>query len=120
MKRITQSEDGIPRITMKIEVRLSAHDMAVHLIDRLQYEIDMYIRTDETVKERNERIENSLKNAMSGLSDKRILDLIQTSIELDGLEHPHYNSSQGTGCGIEVAVDFLTGYLQRKYKGFQS
>lgn len=117
MNRITKSKDGIPRITLKLETRLGAYDMAVHIISRLRYESDMnsWLKDNETTEERDKRIENAIKSKMSGMSDKQILDLISDSILLDGTENPYYSVSDD---GYSAAVDFLTGYLTRKYRGF--
>lgn len=118
MKRITMSEDGIPRFTLKIEVRISAYDMAVHLMSRLQYEEGMNAscKDDETTRDRDERLENKIKALMSSFSSKKVLEMVSDSIEHYGVENPHYSVSDA---GYATAVDFLCGYLTRKYPGFK-
>lgn len=118
MNRITNSQDGIPRLTLKLETCLSAYDLAVHLICRFKYEIEMdtHFRVGETFEQRDLRIENFLKSKLASMSSKQILDEVAESILNDGTENPHYHVSDQ---GYSEAVSFLTGYLTRKYKGFQ-
>jgi hypothetical protein len=117
MKKITISNDGIPRLTLKIETRIGAYDMAVHLISRLRYEADMspFSKDDETLEDRDARIENFLKAKLSSMKDGEILEMVQDSILNDGSESPYYAVSDE---GYGKAVNFLTDYLVRKYKGF--
>ena len=117
MNKITKSQDGIPRISLKVEVRLGAYDMAVHIINFMRFnpELSDFVRNDETLDDRRNRIENYLKCKLSGLSSKQILEIISDSIYSDGTERPHYAVAENN---LNEAVDFLTGYLTRKYKGF--
>jgi len=117
--RITKSQDGVPRFTLKVETRISAYDMAVHLINRLQYEEGMstYLKDDETTAMRDLRLENRIKDLMSSLSQAEIVEKVRDSILLNGESNPHYTISDG---GYATAVDFLEGYLVRKYKGFSA
>lgn len=117
MKRINMSQDGIPRFTLKIETRISSHDMAVHLINRFQYleGMDGQVRLDETTNQRDERLENSIKNIMSSYSTSKLLETVEESILFDGLDTPHYTVSDN---GYSKAVEFLQGYLERRFKGF--
>lgn len=116
--KITKSQDGIPRISLKLESRLSAYDLAVHLMNRLQYDPEMSsnAKDDETTADRDLRLENAIKSKMASLSQKEMLDLVRDSVLISGEENPHYTVSDG---GYATAVDFLTGYLTRKYKGFR-
>jgi hypothetical protein len=117
--RIIKSQDGTPRFTLKIETRVSAYDMAVHLINRLQYEEGMsaHHRDDETTEMRDVRLENNIKALMSGMTQSQIMNKVRDSILFGGQENPHYAVGDS---GYSVAVDFLTGYLTRKYRGFSA
>ena len=117
MNKITMSKDGIPRITLKLETRLAARDMAVHLINSLRFGEGMSTWTsdDETLADRDLRIENAIKARLSEMSDKEILEKISDSILSYGTESAYYTVSDE---GYDNAADFLTGYLIRKYKGF--
>jgi hypothetical protein len=118
MKRITMSEDGIPRFTLKIEVRISAYDMAVHLMSRFQYKPNMSssCKDDETTLDRDLRLEKNIKVLMGVTTHKELIDMVSDSIEHYGVESPHYSVSDA---GYGTAVDFLCGYLTRKYPSFQ-
>ncbi len=118
MKKITKSMDGIPRFTLKLEARIGAYDMAVHVINKLKYRENMSnsLMGDETMEERDQRIENRIKYEMSGMSDQEILEILRDSLISYGDQSPYYQVSDE---GYSKAVDFLTGYFTRKYKGFQ-
>ena len=90
--------------------------MAVHLINRFRYRDGMGAMTmNETREQYDSRIENQLKATMSELSEKEILETVRESVLLDGTENPHYIVSDQ---GYSAAVEFLKGYLARKYKKF--
>lgn len=118
MKKITESRDGIPRLDLSIKYRLGAYDMAVHIINRIKYgkEMDTTPKDHETCEMRDERIENAVKDFMAGKNSKEILEIVSDSIDNDGTNSPYYSVSDE---GYDKAVDFLTGYLKRRYKGFQ-
>lgn len=118
MKKITMSIDGLPRFSLNIEHRISAYDMAIFLMIQFRREEGMSItpRDHETLADRDERIENRIKDLMSGSSDAKLLSIVEDTIQTYGTESPHYTVSDE---GYGTATDFLTGYLIRKYKGFQ-
>jgi len=115
--RINNSQDGIPRFAIKIETRVSAYDMAVHLINRFRLKggMNSTCKNDESTMMRNERLENRIKDLMAGLSQAEVIEMVRESILQDGVEVPHYSVGDD---GYSTAVDFLQGLLERKYKGF--
>lgn len=117
MKKITMSKDGIPRFNLKLETRIGARDMAVHIIVSLRWEPEMRTEPadDETTDSRDARIEKYLKTKLNSMKDREIINMVKESIISDGIENPDYTVSDE---GYSKAADFLTDYLVKRYPGF--
>lgn len=117
--RITQSKDGLPRFTLKVETRVSLYDMAIYLLTAWRFETDLqtHYRPDETNETFQSRIENRLKDLMASSTSKELLSAVRDVILVDGTETPHYTVSDG---GLGDHTDFLCGLLSRRFTRFQN
>lgn len=115
--KVTNSVDGIPRITLRVETRLSAYDIAIHLICGCAYEEGMqsFPYTNETLEQYESRLESAIKRVVSKLSEKEILDKVRDNILLSGTETPVYRVADE---GFSNLALFLEGYIVERFKGF--
>jgi hypothetical protein len=116
MAKVTKSQDGLPRMTLKLEARVSLYDLATFLMIRFMYEIPQ-LGIDDTIEKHKKDSEKWLRKRLKAMTNKQILDTVREVVLSDGQETPSYTVGDS---GLSEACDVLTGLLSKRFKGFST
>ena len=112
--RINDSKDGKRRLDLKINLRMTSNDMAVHLLNRLR--CAPHINGNDTGRT-DEELSEVIKDTLDGLSHLKILDCVRRSVL-------GYGEKQAYHCLIDNRfsrqVDFVREYLEERFNGFSA
>lgn len=112
MKGFTESKDGLPRMTIKMEARLSLWEMSVLYAYSIKHSIP-YLMSEDSIESHRIKVMQFVHKDMNNKSKSAILDSIRDSILVSGTENPHYAVADDKS--LDLAVVFVQDYLAKKF-----
>jgi len=113
MKGFTESKDGMPRMTVKMEARLSLWEMAVLYAYSIKHSVP-YLSSDDTMENHRTKLIQFVHADLDKKTKSAILDAIRDSILASGTENTQYAVADDKS--LDLVTVLVQDYLVKKFE----